>query len=326
MKVCLGGTFNIIHKGHELIFQKAFEGDNQVFIGLTSDELISGKKEVEIDEFHAREKRLIAFLNGMGWEGRFTISKLTDELGPAKEKDFDAIIVSEETIAGAEAINLEREKKSLKPLKIHPVKMAFAENGDIISSTRIKKGEMDVNGKLMKRVLIYIGSENQVKIKAVENVFSKLFRRVSVKGIRVDSNVPEQPKEKDVIKGAIKRATDVLDSDCDFGVGIEAGLFFNEVEKKYFDVQYCAIIDKRKRITLGHGGGFIYPDEIINLINQGKTVGQAIEEMYGIKDVGRKNGAIGFLSKDLLNRTKLTEQAVLMALIPRIRSELYERE
>jgi inosine/xanthosine triphosphatase len=324
MKVCLGGTFNIIHKGHELLFQKAFEDNNQVAIGLTSDELISGKKEVEIEKYEIREKKLIAFLNGMGWEGRFTISKLTDELGPAKEKDFDAIIVSGETKAGAEAINLERGKNSLKLLKIIPVKMAFAENGDVISSTRIKKGEMDVNGKLMKTVLVYVGSENQVKIGAVENVFSKLFRKIVVKGIKVDSNVPQQPKEKEVIEGAIKRATDILDSDCDFGVGIEAGLFFNEVENKYFDVQYCAIIDKRKKITLGHGGGFYYPDEIINLVNQGKTVGRAIEERYGIKDVGRKMGAIGYLSKDLLNRTKLTEQAVLMALIPRIRSELYE--
>lgn len=324
MKVCLGGTFNIIHKGHELLFQKAFEDENQVFIGLTSDELILGKKEVETDEYEIREQRLIAFLNGMGWEGRFTISKLVDELGPAREKDFDAIIVSEETKAGAEDINKEREKSSLKPLEILTVKMAFAENGDIISSTRIKKEEMDVNGKLMKKVLIYIGSENQVKINAVENIFSKLFRRVAVKGIKVDPNVPEQLKEKEVIEGAIKRATDALDSDCDFGVGIEAGLFFNEVENKYFDVQYCAIIDRSKRITLGHGGGFIYPDELIKLVNQGKTVGEAIHALYGIKDAGKKSGAIGFLSKELLDRTKLTEQAVLMALIPRVRRELYE--
>jgi inosine/xanthosine triphosphatase len=324
MKICLGGTFNIVHKGHELLFQKAFENENFVAIGLTSNELVTGKKEVEIDEYEVRENKLLTYLNSKGWEGRFTISKLTDDLGPAQEKDFDAIIVSEETKSGAEAINIEREKNSLKPLSILTVKTAFAENGDVISSTRIKKGEMDVNGKLMKKVLVCVGSENQVKIKAVENVFSKLFRRVSVKGISVNPDVPEQPKEKEVVEGAVKRATDAMGSDCDFGAGIEAGLFFNEVEKKYFDVQYCAIIDKSGRVTLGHGGGFYYPDELIELINQGKTVGEAVQELYGIKDAGKKKGAIGFLSKELLNRTKLTEQAVLMALIPRIRRELYE--
>ena len=47
MKVCIGGTFDIIHKGHELLINKAFEiaGENgTVFIGVTKDDLIKNKK------------------------------------------------------------------------------------------------------------------------------------------------------------------------------------------------------------------------------------------------------------------------------------------
>ena len=51
MKVCFGGTFNILHKGHELLFEKAFENDNQVFIGITSVGLARKAKEVDIEEF-----------------------------------------------------------------------------------------------------------------------------------------------------------------------------------------------------------------------------------------------------------------------------------
>ena len=61
MKVCFGGTFNIIHRGHELIFSRAFEDDNQVSIGLTSDELVAGSKEVEIDNYETRKKNLEDF-------------------------------------------------------------------------------------------------------------------------------------------------------------------------------------------------------------------------------------------------------------------------
>jgi inosine/xanthosine triphosphatase len=324
LKICLGGTFNILHKGHQLLFEKAFENDNQVFIGLTSDELVEGSKKVEIDGYDERCKDLESFLNGMGWENRFTIMQLDNELGPAVKEDFDAIVVSEETKKGAEDINREREKNGLVPLEILIVRMALAENGDVISATRIKKGEMDVNGRMMRKVVVCVGSMNKVKINAVRNIFSKLFRRVQVKGVEVETKVPEQPVEKEVIEGAIERAKAAMTKGSDFGVGIEAGLFWNETTKKHFDVQYCAVIDRGKRITLGHGSGFCYPPGILELIRQGRTVGQAIEIKYGIKDVGKKKGAIGFLSKDFLSRTGLTEQAVLMAMIPRIRRELYE--
>jgi inosine/xanthosine triphosphatase len=172
--------------------------------------------------------------------------------------------------------------------------------------------------------VVYVGSENQVKIKATDNVFSKLFRRVQVEGIKVRVKVPQQPKENEVIEGAIARAKSALLKGCDFGVGIEAGLFWNDVANKYFDVQYCAIIDRANRLTLGHGSGFYYPSILIDLVKQGKTIGQAVEEKFNIVDVGTREGAIGFLSKGLFDRTRLTEQAVLMAAIPRIRSELYE--
>jgi len=324
MKVCVGGTFNILHKGHELLFEKAFERATHVYIGLTSDELVKEHKEVSIENFETRKKRLETFLKIRGWVDRYSIVQLEDKLGPAVREDFDAIVVSEETRPRAEEINKEREKNSLKPLEILTINMAYAENGEIISATKIRKGEIDKNGRMLRRVIICVGSENQVKIKAVKNIFSKLFRFIEIKSLKVQTKIPEQPMEKDVIEGAMERAQIVSYEGCDFSVGIEAGLFWNDLAKKYFDVQFCAVVDKRGRMTLGHGSGFYYPEEIIELVKHGKTVGQSIEEIYGIKDVGRKMGAIGYLSNGIFDRTKLTEQAVLMAMIPRIRRELYE--
>ncbi len=323
MKVCFGGTFNIIHRGHELIFNKAFEGDNRVFIGLTADELVADSKDVEIDGYDTRKKNLENSLVKGGWEGRFTILKLEDELGPAVHKDFDVIVVSEQTVPNAEAINREREKRDLRPLDIMTVEMALAENGDVISATRIRRGEMDAEGKMLREVLVSVGSHNPVKLSAVSNVFLRFFKEVKVIEADVTSGVPEQPMEGDVVSGAVERAKGAMNGDTDFGVGIEAGLFEDRKSETTFDVQFCAVIDRAGRITMGHGPGFSYPPDIMELVSKGKTVGGAVEERYGLKEIGKKEGAIGFLTERKLDRTALTEQAVFMAMVPRIRRELY---
>ena len=59
MKICVGGTFNYLHKGHKLILRKAFESagiDGKVFIGLSTDALVKNKKNTKT--FETRKKNL----------------------------------------------------------------------------------------------------------------------------------------------------------------------------------------------------------------------------------------------------------------------------
>ena len=93
--------------------------------------------------------------------------------------------------------------------------------------------------------------------------------------------------------------------------------------RDFLDVQYCAVVDKRGRVTLGHGPGFAYPPSVVERVKGGKTVGDAMDELTGTKAIGRTTGAIGFLSEGRMDRTRLTEAAVLMAMVPRIRKDLY---
>lgn len=166
-----------------------------------------------------------------------------------------------------------------------------------------------------------MGSTNPVKVAAVREVFDKVFsEEIDVEGVDVDSAVPKEPWEDDVVNGALNRARNAI-GDADLGVGIEAGLF--KVHGEVLDIQYCAIFDKEGNMTLGHGPGFRYPPKVLEEVAKGRTVGEAMGELTGIDDIGRKGGSIEYLTNSVLNRTKLTKQAVLMALIPRIRKELY---
>ena len=151
MRVCIGGTFDIIHKGHEKLINKAFKTagkDGFVFIGLTTNKITKRKKTVR--KIEERQKKLQEYLSEKCLINRSLIKSISDKYGPSIKDDFDAIVVSPETFKTAEEINFRRVKNGKKPLKIIKIPFVLAEDGKPISSTRIFKGEIDKNGHILK--------------------------------------------------------------------------------------------------------------------------------------------------------------------------------
>jgi pantetheine-phosphate adenylyltransferase len=152
-KVAVGGTFQYFHDGHAKLIEKAFEiaKDGKVYIGLTSDEMLS--KSHSVDDYETRRTRLLQYIKKMGFpDDRYDITKLDNPYGPTLEEDFDFIIVSPETYPVALKINRIREEKGKKPLEIVYVEYVMAEDEIPISSTRIAKGEIDRHGRLKKNI------------------------------------------------------------------------------------------------------------------------------------------------------------------------------
>jgi pantetheine-phosphate adenylyltransferase len=152
MRVCIGGTFNILHKGHKLLIDKAFEVAGirgSVFIGITTGEILSGKKDVK--PMTEREKSIKKYLSKKGFIDRAIIEPIEDKYGPSVEEEFDAIVVSPETINTAEDINKKRKELKKKPLKIIQIPFVLAENDVPISSSRIRKKEINEYGNILKR-------------------------------------------------------------------------------------------------------------------------------------------------------------------------------
>ncbi|QLD87720.1 phosphopantetheine adenylyltransferase [Natronomonas salina] len=151
MKVVLGGTFDPVHDGHRALFDRAFElGD--VTVGLTSDDLAPKTRSVDrhVRPFDERREDLEAELASLAaeYDREYEVRELTEPTGIATEPGFDVLIVSPETEDGGRKVNEIREEKGLDPLEIEVVDHVEAEDGDIISSTRIVSGEIDEHGNL----------------------------------------------------------------------------------------------------------------------------------------------------------------------------------
>jgi len=150
MKVCYGGTFNVLHKGHKKLIEKAIEtaGKNgTVYLGVTDGKINQEKQFLK--PLSQRLGLIKEYLKNKGFDKQVVIKIIYDKYGPAIKDDYDAIIVSDETIINAKEINKKRIANGLKSLKIIKIPHVLAEDKKPISSTRVLKKEIDEEGKIL---------------------------------------------------------------------------------------------------------------------------------------------------------------------------------
>lgn len=147
--VVCGGTFDYLHSGHKAFLRFMFPRCKKILLGLTSDAYAKGKN-TEIDAFAKRKEALEAFIASEGVKEKVEIKAIDTVYIPTEweQLPIDAIVVSKETKKGAVLINQEREKRDLSVLPVIVVQPVLAEDGNIISSTRIRHGEITREGKL----------------------------------------------------------------------------------------------------------------------------------------------------------------------------------
>ncbi|MBE6503129.1 phosphopantetheine adenylyltransferase [uncultured Methanobrevibacter sp.] len=145
-KVAVGGTFDKFHDGHKKLLSTAFDIGDEIEIGVTSDAF--GGLKGDIDSCKVRMQNLKSFFSD---KSNFIVIPLEDPYGTTiYDADFEAIVVSEETEPTAVEINNIRISKGMKPLDIVVVSFVLAYDGIPISSTRIRRGEINQKGNFIK--------------------------------------------------------------------------------------------------------------------------------------------------------------------------------
>jgi inosine/xanthosine triphosphatase len=174
---------------------------------------------------------------------------------------------------------------------------------------------------------VCVGSANPSKIKGVEAGFREMLGcDVDVVSARVDSGVPPQPIGfETIVRGARNRALNAMKavSGCDYGVGVEAGIF--SLDGVVMDVQAAVIVDSLGRESVGFSPSFPLPRDFGEKLLKGEAreLEVLVDGYYGTKDIGEKGGFIRLLTRDVVLREDLTRLAVIMALVPWVNPDLY---
>ncbi len=148
--VALGGTFEIIHKGHLELLRKAFSISSNVIIGLTSDDFAEKKGKKISNNYSKRLESLKSVIEKKFPDTLYEIRKLENDFGPAVLKGkVQALVVSEELSEQGKVLNKLRRERNLPPVEVIIVPMVLAKDENRISTSRIKNSEIDNEGNLI---------------------------------------------------------------------------------------------------------------------------------------------------------------------------------
>ena len=136
-EVVIGGTFDRLHKGHKYVLSMCRHYADKTLVGVASDRMAM-KKDSRIDSFEKRSGNVDKILKSSG--SNYKIVDIDDCYGPAIVEG-DAIIVTEETLRGAERINDKRRSLGYGELEIIVLPYVLDDVGRKLSSSYIRDRE-----------------------------------------------------------------------------------------------------------------------------------------------------------------------------------------
>ena len=173
---------------------------------------------------------------------------------------------------------------------------------------------------------ILMGTKNPGKIEGAKQAFEKYFDNVEIEGVKVSSEVSDQPFNEEIIAGAKNRVKNLKEYakennlDIVFFISSEAGImnYFGE----WIDVNIAYIEDKEGFSSTGISQGFPIPEKYIEEIKV-TELGKVMDKIFSGEGLGQQKGGISFLTKNEISRIDLTRGAFVMALIKYINGDIW---
>lgn len=170
---------------------------------------------------------------------------------------------------------------------------------------------------------VIVASANPAKIRAVSAAFAQIFAGsvIEYHGQACESGVAAQPMSSDeTLCGALNRLQAVAVAatvpGADYYVALEAGLDGDS------SFAWVAITHQGK-LSKSRSASVPLPPAALMALQQGEELGDVMDRMFAQQNVKQQGGAIAMLTKHLLTRASVYQQAIILAMIPFIQPELF---
>ncbi|WP_110927258.1 DUF84 family protein [Bacillus massiliglaciei] len=159
---------------------------------------------------------------------------------------------------------------------------------------------------------VAVGSFNPAKVQAVQQAFEPY--NAEIIKLNVPSGVSDQPfSDDETIEGALNRARQcLLESDCEFGVGLEGGVA--EGKQGLFICNWGALAARGGGSFIAGGARILLPPEIADRLRAGGELGPIMDQYTQKAGIRKKEGAIGVFTNEKMTRSDMFLQITKMLL------------
>lgn len=173
-------------------------------------------------------------------------------------------------------------------------------------------------------MLIAVGSTNPGKVASAKKIINKIWPTAEIVSVKVSSGVKEQPlTDEEAITGAINRARNALNiAHADFGIGAEGNV--HPSKHGLLCSGWYAAIDKKGQESISSSCHFLLPDKFAKEIEKGGELGPIMDKFLQVEKSNHREGALGYVTNNMLDRREAAEQGILLALAPFYNKDAYK--
>ena len=170
--------------------------------------------------------------------------------------------------------------------------------------------------------IVIVGTENPQKREAIRDAFEYYFGDdLKVDMVSVDSEVPKQPRDSEIIRGAENRIRNMhkleTSKKCDYLVSVEAGIM--EIDNRYYNLQYVLIENtKTGKKSTGISQMLEVPGKHVDV-----AIGTSINNLFRTLFGGDSVDGVSILTRGATERGAMIRGGAVMALAGQLNGETW---